>query len=104
MKRRVPVVRQMNSFECGAACLAMVLGYFGRKTRLEECRARCHPGRDGVTAKTIVEAARQFGLEAQAFAMTAEGPFFGRAAMHPLLESRPLCCPGALDEELRRYR
>ena len=61
-KRRVPVILQLNSVECGAACLAMIAGYFGRKTRLEECRARLDPGRDGVTARTIASAARQFGL------------------------------------------
>jgi ATP-binding cassette subfamily B protein len=64
--RRVPVVLQMSTVECGAACLAMILCYFGRKTRLEKCRDICDPGRDGVTAKTILSAARQFGLEAKA--------------------------------------
>jgi ATP-binding cassette, subfamily B, bacterial len=69
MKRRVPVVLQMNSVECGAACLAMVLGYFGRKTRLGECRAKCDAGRDGVTARTLVAAAREFGLRAKAYSL-----------------------------------
>ena len=65
--RHVPVIRQMNSFECGAACLAMILGYFGRKTRLEEVRRKCDPGRNGVTARTIVTAAAQFGLKSRAY-------------------------------------
>ena len=69
MNRRVPVVHQLNSFECGAACLAMILGYFGRRTRLEECRAQCDPGRDGVTAQTIVSAASRFGLRTRAYAL-----------------------------------
>ena len=71
MSRRVPVVHQMNSFECGAACLAMMLGYFGRRTRLEECRAKCDPGRNGVTAQTIVSAANQFGLRTRAYAVNS---------------------------------
>jgi len=62
----------MNSVECGAACLAMILGYFGRNTRLAECRTTCQGGRDGVTAQTLVRAARGFGLHTQAFAMKAE--------------------------------
>lgn len=69
MKRRIPVVLQMNSVECGAACLAMVLGHFGRKTRLEECRSKCDAGRDGVTARTLIAAARQFGLHAKAYSL-----------------------------------
>ena len=66
IRPRVPVVLQMNTVECAAACLAMILGYFGRRTRLEECRDICDPGRDGVSAKTLVTAARQFGLETRA--------------------------------------
>jgi len=69
---RVPVVLQMTAVECGAACLAMILGFFGRRTRLEECRARCDPGRDGITAQTIVAAARDFGLRTKAYCLTAE--------------------------------
>src|SRR5688572_30593801 len=69
MKRRVPIVHQMNAYECGAACLAMILSYFGRRTRLDECRVQCSPGRDGVTARTLVSAAGAFGLQARAFAL-----------------------------------
>jgi ATP-binding cassette subfamily B protein len=70
-RRGVPVVLQMNSVECGAACLAMILGHFGRKMRLEECRATCESGRDGVTAQTIVAAARGFGLRTKALSLEA---------------------------------
>ena len=34
-RRSVPVILQMSAAECGAACLAMILGYHGRPTRLE---------------------------------------------------------------------
>jgi ABC-type bacteriocin/lantibiotic exporter with double-glycine peptidase domain len=70
-KRRTPVVFQLNAVECGAACLAMILGYFGRKTRLEECREKCDPGRDGVSALTILTAAREFGLRTRALSLAA---------------------------------
>ena len=73
MKRtKVPVILQMDSVECGAACLAMILCSFGRKTRLEECRAKCDPGRNGVTAQTIVGAAREFGLLTKAYSLRSE--------------------------------
>src|SRR4051812_569226 len=68
-RRRIPVILQMNAVECGAACLAMVLHYFGRKTRLAECRAKCNPGRNGVSVLTIVAAAREFGLHTKAFSL-----------------------------------
>ena len=49
----------------------MILGHFGRKTRLEECREKCDPGRDGVSAHTIVAAARDFGLQHEALSLSA---------------------------------
>jgi ABC-type bacteriocin/lantibiotic exporter with double-glycine peptidase domain len=70
--KKVPVILQMDSVECGAACLAMILCRFGRKTRLEECRAKCDPGRNGVTAQTIVSAAREFGLLTKAYSLRVQ--------------------------------
>jgi ATP-binding cassette subfamily B protein len=71
-RRRVPVVLQLTTAECGAACLAMVLNYYGRKTQLAECREFCRPGRDGLTALTIAQAARHFGLRVKAFSAELE--------------------------------
>jgi len=72
-RSRVPVILQMNAVECGAACLAMILSYFGRKTRIEECRRKCDAGRDGVTAQTMLAAAREFGLRTRASLLDAGG-------------------------------
>jgi HlyB family type I secretion system ABC transporter len=47
----------------------MILGYFGRNTRIAECRDVCAPGRDGVYAQIIAKAARQFGLNVRAFSL-----------------------------------
>lgn len=67
--RRVPVVRQLTPVECGAACLAMLLGYHGRRTRVSECRERCGVGRDGVTAHTLARVAREYGFEVRALSV-----------------------------------
>ena len=67
-RRNVPVLLQLSMVECGAACLAMILGYHGRKTSVAECRERCTPGRDGVNAQSIARAARGFGLRVRAYA------------------------------------
>ncbi|NRQ34625.1 peptidase domain-containing ABC transporter [Nonomuraea sp. NN258] len=67
--RRVPVVLQNSATECGAACLAMILSFHGRRTTVQEVADRLQVGRDGLNALAIVQAAREYGLEARAFSL-----------------------------------
>lgn len=62
---RVPVIMQMEALECGAACLAMVLAYYGKWVPLEQVRADCGVSRDGSNARNMVRAARSYGLIAK---------------------------------------
>jgi ABC-type bacteriocin/lantibiotic exporter with double-glycine peptidase domain len=55
----------MEDADCGAACLAMVLGSFGKHVDLRELRDMTGANRDGVTALSIVNAARAYGLRAR---------------------------------------
>jgi ATP-binding cassette subfamily B protein len=68
-RRRVPQLTQMNEVECGAVCLAMILTYYGRKTSVSEIRERCGIGRDGLSALSLVKAARTYGLRVRAVAL-----------------------------------
>jgi len=60
-KRRVPYVQQMEAADCGAACLAMVLGYWGKSVSLDRVRSAAGTNR-GTDALGIVRAAEQFGM------------------------------------------
>jgi ABC-type bacteriocin/lantibiotic exporter with double-glycine peptidase domain len=68
-RTRLPVMLQLTRSECGAACLAMVLTYYGRHTRVGECREACDVGRDGLTALAIVNGARVHKLDASAYSV-----------------------------------
>jgi ATP-binding cassette, subfamily B, bacterial len=65
MRRRIPYVRQMEAADCGAACLGMVLRYFGKRVPLDELRDATSTDRGGVSAVSIIHAAGAYGLRAR---------------------------------------
>ncbi|MDE0345142.1 MAG: cysteine peptidase family C39 domain-containing protein [Boseongicola sp.] len=58
------MVMQLESTDCAAACLGIVLAHFGCWAPLEELRERCGVGRDGATLEDLALAARTYGLKA----------------------------------------
>ena len=77
---KVPVVMQLEVLECGAASLTMIMNYYHKWIPLEQARVDCGVSRDGSSAKNIMVAARNYGMNAQAWrldpeALLEEGPF-----------------------------
>jgi ABC-type bacteriocin/lantibiotic exporter with double-glycine peptidase domain len=71
--RKIPFVQQLEITDCGAACLAMVLGHLGRDVNLDEAReAAGGSARDGVDAHAIVRAAKWFGLRSHGLTLDVE--------------------------------
>ena len=64
---KVPFIMQLEALECGAACLAMVLAYYGKWVPLEQVRRDCGVSRDGSNGKSILIAARSYGLTARGY-------------------------------------
>ncbi len=68
-RRSLPALTQMAATECGAASLAMILSYYGYHITISEVSTQCGVGRDGLSASSIVKAARQYGLNARAISV-----------------------------------
>ncbi|MCP3164274.1 peptidase domain-containing ABC transporter [Myxococcus qinghaiensis] len=64
--RRIPFVAQFTAVDCGAACLAMVLGYWGRPTRMDDIQSVAGLSPHGISARALLEVGRRFGLRGRA--------------------------------------
>lgn len=64
--RKLPLLLQTETTECGLACLAMVLGFHGYRCDLVELRRRFNISLKGITLKHITQAADQLKLGSRA--------------------------------------
>ncbi len=71
-RHRVPFVQQTSNAECGAACLAMVLRYYGHWESLDVLRKATVGGRDTTNAQRLLQIAQSYGLQGRAVAITLE--------------------------------
>lgn len=62
LSRKLQHVQQMTSADCGAACLGMVLRFYGHPQPLDELRDVMGVAQYGVSAASILRAAHSYGL------------------------------------------
>ncbi|NOT02360.1 MAG: peptidase domain-containing ABC transporter [Phycisphaerales bacterium] len=65
-RRRIPVIQGVEIADCGAACLAIVLAYFGKHVGLDRVKEITGTSRDGIDALTLLNTAKWFGLRGRA--------------------------------------
>ena len=66
-KVAAPVVLQLSETECGIASLAMIFSYHDVNLSLEVLREKCGVSRDGCKAQTLINVARSYGFDANAY-------------------------------------
>ena len=71
-RKSMPLFLQMESSECGLACLAMVAGHFGQGLRMEDLRAKFDVSVRGTSLADLATMADQIGLNARCVELTAD--------------------------------
>ncbi|MBB9018754.1 peptidase domain-containing ABC transporter [Escherichia coli] len=68
-RRRVPVIHQTETAECGLACLAMICGHFGKNIDLIYLRRKFNLSARGATLAGINGIAEQLGMATRALSL-----------------------------------
>ncbi|MGI9165591.1 MAG: peptidase domain-containing ABC transporter [Pyrinomonadaceae bacterium] len=64
-KRRYPALLQLSETDCGAACLAMILRYYGKHVSINRLRDLANVSREGATLHSVAEAAESLGFHSR---------------------------------------
>jgi len=66
---KTPVRIQLDSAECGAACLGIILEFLGSYVPPSVLRAQCEVSREGSNAAAIVRAARTYDVDCKGYSL-----------------------------------
>ena len=70
--RKLPIIRQNETTECGLACLAMVAGFHGFQTDIAALRRRLPTSVAGVTLSALMDMAARMNLSCRALKVPLE--------------------------------
>ena len=69
LRRRVPVVHQTESSECGLACLAMVCGHYGKSLDMMTLRQQFNLSARGTSLEGLSGIAAGLGMRTRALSL-----------------------------------
>ncbi len=70
--RKIKFVRQLDTADCGPACLTMITQYFGAKYTLDYLNELCQKSMVGIDFISLSNASLQLGLETKAIRIAAD--------------------------------
>ncbi len=71
-RKKLPVIRQTESAECGLACLVMIAGWHGLQTDLSTLRERFNISTQGMTLQRLIDCASGLRLSSRAVRLEPE--------------------------------
>ncbi|MFF9352036.1 cysteine peptidase family C39 domain-containing protein [Streptomyces sp. NPDC014734] len=72
-RHRIPVRLQKQTWDCGAACLSMALASHGIEVSVDRLQEETDLGRDGTSARVLLETGRKFGLQGRGVRVSLDG-------------------------------
>lgn len=63
---------QYNQEDCGAACLATILNYYGRKTSISILKNKMLYDKNGASVLSIIETAKEYGIDSESYEGTLD--------------------------------
>lgn len=72
MRRRFHVYQQLESTDCGVACVRMLAHYFGKRIPADILRKSADINRAGLTVKDIVVLCDTIGLQATPISLQSD--------------------------------
>jgi ATP-binding cassette subfamily B protein len=71
--KRYPFFAQQSASDCGAACLVMIMNYWGKRVSVNRLREIANVNRDGASLKGLMTAAESFGFSTRPVKANLEG-------------------------------
>ncbi|MBL7729364.1 MAG: peptidase domain-containing ABC transporter [Dinghuibacter sp.] len=70
--RRFPIHKQLDTMDCGPACLLMIAEYYGGNYSLDKIRDLCYITKEGVSLLSLGNAAEKMGFLTASYKVTLE--------------------------------